>query len=242
MLCRKIAVIAEKEKMMMEKQYRPSYSWWVRMEVWNFTQATLLLHGLDPNRHPSLQPCAIDFAPQYANLKKTYLMISQFPWKQFYPSYYIRDKGVHPVAIITLAVQKKLPIPKRLKKLVIERFHQEKLLKSKAKDIQDVLAPYSSNIRPPTPRKIIRRSFGFTQRERKNLLRSLGIVVSILAGDQNSSPRHWHAKQLNASQLAKTIIDTAQKMGLPTKGLKNLNRKITEALMLLKIQEEDDLP
>ena len=89
----------------------------------------------------------------------------------------------------------------------------------------------NKNYSPPT--------FGFTARERKNLLRSLGIVIRLWLGDEKHSPRYWYAHQLNAFQIAQTILEQAQQMGLPTPGLKSLDRKITEAMTLLDAESDE---
>ena len=171
----------------MKKPERPDYHWWVfSMEVWTLKQATLLLHGLDPNRHRSLKPYARKLPPEYAPLQKTYLVLFQYPWKELLPKeyYYPDKKGIHPVAIISVAIQKKLPLPKRLRKTVMERFTREKQVKTRGLDIPAILAPYLPDLKPPRPKIIIQRTSGFTARERKNLLRSLGIVIRLWLGDE----------------------------------------------------------
>ncbi len=178
----------------MKKPERPDYHWWVfSMEVWTLKQATLLLHGLDPNRHRSLKPYARKLPPEYAPLQKTYLVLFQYPWKELLPKEYYdlgkNKKGIHPVAIISVAIQKKLPLPKRLRKAVMERFQREKQVKTRELDIPTILIPYLPDLKPSSP-KIIQRTLGFTARERKNLLRSLGIVIRLWLGDEKHSPRY----------------------------------------------------
>lgn len=225
----------------MKKPQRPQYHWWAyRMEVWTLKQATLLLHGLDPNQHRCLKPYAHNLPPEYASLQKTYLVLSQYPWEDYLADYYFPEKGIHPIAIISVAIQKKLPLPKRLRKTVIERFQRENQAQMMGIEIPTVLAPYISEL-APTQQKMIQytRTLGFTARERKNLLRSLGIVIRLWVGDEKRSPRYWYAHHLNASQIAQMILEQAQQMGLPTQGLKSLDRKITEAMMLLDTEPDD---
>lgn len=222
----------------MKKKPKPHYQWWVAMETWTFKQATLLLHGLDPHQHRSLNPYAYHLPPEYQPLQKTYVMVSQFPWQQRYPHYYFGNKGIHPVAIIFLAIQKKLPLPKRLRKLVMMRFHRENQLKQHSLEVQAVLLPYTTDFKPPAPPTIIQRRYGFTPRERKNLLRSLGIVVRLLFSEGQGSPRYWYANHLNASQIAQTILEKAQQQGISTRRLKSLERKITQAMTLLEEEKE----
>lgn len=222
----------------MKKRERPNYRWWVSMEVWTLKQATLLLHGMDPNQYPSLKPYVKDLPPEYAPLQKTYLMLHQYPWEELMPDYYYQGKGIHPAAIVSLALQNKLPLSKRLRKLVIERFHRENQLKQQGVEIKQVFSPYASFIEPLKP-KIIQHHFGFTARERKNLLRSLGILIRLLFADEQSSPRHWYAKRLNSYQTAQTILEKAQQMGISTKGLKSLDRKITEAMAILAAEQDE---
>lgn len=221
----------------MKKHPRPNYHWWVNLEIWTLTQATLLLHGMDPNQHESLKPYAKNLPPEHAQLKKTYLILQQYPWEQRLPQYYYAGKGMHPVAIISLAIHNKLPLSKRLRKLVAERFHRENQHKKKEINVQKLFEPYLPVISPPLPR-VTSRTTGFTARERKNLLRCLGILVRISMGDEHTSPRHWYADHLNAYQITQTILEKAQKMGLSTKGLKSLDRKITEAMALLAAEQE----
>ena len=40
-------------------------------------------------------------------------------------------------------------------------------------------------------------------------------------------------------QIAQTILEKAQQMGLPTQGLKSLDRKITEAMALLEAESDE---
>ncbi len=225
----------------MKKSERPQYHWWVfSMEVWTLKQATLLLHGLDPNQHRSLKPYAHNLPSEYTPLQKTYQVLQQYPWEEYLADYYVPEKGIHPVAVIAVAIEKKLPLPKRLRKVVIERFQRENQAQKMGLEIPAVLAPYISDLAPAPPQpKIIQRTFGFTARERKNLLRSLGIVIRLWLRDEKSSPRHWYAHHLNASQIAQTILEQAQQMGLPTQGLKSLDRKITEAMALLAAELDE---
>ena len=99
----------------METTAKPDYRWWAKMEVWTLKQASLLLHGMDPNQYRSLKPYAKDLPPEYADLQKTYLLLHQFPWQDLYRDYYYWGKGIHPIAIIHLAITRKLPLPKQLK-------------------------------------------------------------------------------------------------------------------------------
>ena len=99
------------------------------MEVWTLKQAALLLHGMDPHKYRSLKPYVNNLPPEYADLQKTYFVLHQFPWEETYSDYYYRGKGIHPVAIVHLAITQKLPLPKRLKKWVAERFHQKHRVK-----------------------------------------------------------------------------------------------------------------
>jgi hypothetical protein len=225
----------------MKKPERPRYHWWVfSMEVWTLKQATLLLHGLDPNQYRSLKPYARNLPAEYTPLQKTYLVLQQYPWEDYLADYYFPEKGIHPAAVIAVAIEKKLPLPKRLRKTVIERFHRENQAEKMGLEIPTVLAPYMAKF-APEKQKIVHhtRTLGFTARERKNLLRSLGIVIRLWLRDEKSSPRYWYAHRLNASQIAQTILEQAQQMGLPTSGLKSLDRKITEAMALLDTESDD---
>ena len=164
--------------------------------------------------------------------------MQQYPWEQRLPQYYYAGKGIHPVAIISLAIHNKLPLSKRLRKLVVERFHRETQLKTKEIDIHQLFSLDLPKI-SPSPPKAMSCTVDFTARERKNLLRCLGILIRVLIGDEQTSPRHWYADHLNAYQIAQTILEKAQKMGFSTKGLKSLDRKITEAMALLAAEHEE---
>lgn len=220
----------------MKKREKPNYRWWSNMEAWTFKQATLLLHGLDPNQHRSLKPYAYHLPAEYLPLQKTYLMLSQFPWKQLYPHYYFEDKGIHPVAIVFLAVQKKLPLPKRLKKIIIQRLNEENQHRENESDMQALLSTGMPIHNESSSPKIIQRNFGFTARERKNLLRILGILVKILFNEEQNSSRYQYADRLNSYQIAQSILEKAKKMGLSIQGLKSLDRKITEAIAILELK------
>ena len=131
----------------METTSKTDYRWWARMEVWTLKQAALLLHGMDPNHYRSLKPYVNDLPPEYAELQKTYFALHQFPWEDTCGEYYYRGKGIHPFAIVHLAISQKLPLPKRLKKLVVERFHREKQMENEGHDIHSTFASDASALR-----------------------------------------------------------------------------------------------
>lgn len=223
----------------METISKPDYRWWARMEVWTLKQASLLLHDMDPHSYRSLKPYVNDLPPQYADLQKTYFALHQFPWEESCREYYYRGKGIHPFAVVHLAISQKLPLPKRLKKLVVERFHREKQMENDGYDIHSTLASEASALKYTLPKPhIIQRNFGFTPRERKNLLRALGILVLLMFNDENSSARYYYANKLNAHQIMQTILDRARRRGISTKGLKSLDRKITEAMGILEAEQD----
>ena len=57
--------------------------------------------------------------------------------------------------------------------------------------------------------------------------------------DENSSARYYYANKLNAYQIMQTILEKAKKRGINTKGLKSLDRKITEAMAILEAEQDE---
>ena len=76
-------------------------------------------------------------------------------------------------------------------------------------------------------------------RERRNLLKTIGIFVKIFVAEKNHSPKYLRGDKINASQISKTLIEKAESLGIETEDLKSLNRKITAALDILDEQYND---
>ena len=62
--------------------------------------------------------------------------------------------------------------------------------------------------------------------------------MKILLNEEQGSSRYHYANRPNAYQIAQSILDKAKKMGISTHGLKSLDRKITEAIAVLKTEGE----
>lgn len=72
-----------------------------------------------------------------------------------------------------------------------------------------------------------------TTHERRNLLRTIGILTSLLI-EEKSRPLLQHGNK--PYQIAQTIIEKAQAREMDIEDLKSIDRKIREAF---KVMEED---
>lgn len=222
----------------MKNRDKPDYKLWAKKETWSLKEGVLLLHGLDPLKHRSLRPYDREIPPEFEEVQKTYLLMRSVPWRERYPEFYSYSDGLHPIVIIREAGRKEIRVPKLLLKAVNERFKREE---TEVKELPSIPKESESVHREPIyPYKEIQENKTtseptLTSRERRNLLKTIGILVQMhFAEGQNSSPRYNRGNKLNAYQVAQSILEKAQAMGMETEGMKSLDRKITDALELLE--------
>jgi hypothetical protein len=72
-----------------------------------------------------------------------------------------------------------------------------------------------------------------SSRERKNLLKAIGILVKLLTDEKGKSTRTKQGEKISSLQISQMMIDKANDLGIQIEGLKSFDRKITEALELL---------
>lgn len=201
---------------------KPDYKFWVKKEGWSLHQSALLLHGIDPLEVRSVRLTAKDLAPEFKKAQKTYLLLQSVPWSERHPGYFSYGIGAHPVAIIVEAKKKGLPIPVRLLNLVKKRFEKEQEEKK-----EDEEAEKDQNTQ--TPIKQTAPDQPLSSRERKNLLKAIGILVKLLGEKREKTS----GIKLSALQVSQLMLDKAHALGIEIEGLKSFDRKITEALALL---------
>lgn len=70
-------------------------------------------------------------------------------------------------------------------------------------------------------------------RERRSLLKSIGIMALLLSEDSKRSSQFKLNNRPNAFQIAEAVLTKADALGISPEGLKSLDRKIKEALELI---------
>ncbi|MFT3742414.1 MAG: hypothetical protein QM752_07135 [Gammaproteobacteria bacterium] len=224
----------------MQPMEKPDYKFWAKKDTWTIKEAALLLHRREPFNHRSLRINNRDIPTEFLTVQKTYFLLNSVPWWGRYNEN--GYTGIHPYSILTEAINKELPIPSALLSVVKKRFEREQ---QKAESIQEDsnLGPVKEASSPmavmDAPQKIIEEPIvhesSLTTRERRNLLKTIGILVYLLIGDEGKrSPRYCRGNKLNVYRIADTLTKKAQDLGLELVGLKSLNRKLSEALEMIE--------
>lgn len=206
----------------------PDYNYWCKFDSWSWKDCALLLNGIDPLYFKDLVFNTKE-TPKQAALKdayKTFLLLKNIIK---YDSHLKFSQIIHPYEIYIIAVRKNIPIPAKLSEFLAERYRQEKNLKqSNKKNI--FKSSKHEQVFSASEKEL-------TSRERHNLLKSLGIMAILLMEDSKYSQEFNLNNRPNAYQIAEAVLTKAQALGVPTEGLKSLDRKLKEALMML-IDEE----
>lgn len=69
-------------------------------------------------------------------------------------------------------------------------------------------------------------------RERNNLLKGIGLLVSILLDEKEKHSKNSDIR-ISASQIARLMMNKAEYLGIDQEGLKSFDRKITAAVALI---------
>lgn len=136
---------------------------------------------------------------------------------------YNKDSA-HPYDIYLIVTEKELSIPEPLSDYLKKRYQRELT----ARHVQEV-----TNL--STDSQAHNREL--STRERRTLLKALGIMTLLLVDDPKRSSQFKLNERPNASQIAQAVLDKAASMNIDVEGIKSLNRKIKEALDLL-VEEE----
>ena len=203
-----------------KKHPKPDYKHWAKAETWSQSKAALLLHGIDPDKYPSLNLGMKETPPELDAAKKTFKIIRSIPWMERHREYYYPNVGISPVAILAEARLKNLPFPAPLRKLIQKRFEIEmefKNLVHPKTHIEHVGNPKITSV---------------ASRERNNYLKAIGLLAALLIDEKIKSSKNPQLR-LSASQIARLIVEKAEVLELDASGLKSIDRKITEAVELL---------
>jgi len=191
---------------MTNEKTRPDYGHWSKYDRWDFKEAALLLHDLDPSRYLKVRFNSKDIPPDpdLNEPYKTFLVLKKcrdFEYSNF----------AHPSKILNVAIEKNLTISE---KLLGEFSEQQK----REKQIREALIPKNQNVKSDK---------AFTTRERNALLKSIAIMAIVLA---RLSSNFQVKGRPNPYQIGQAVLDEAQRLGVEPDGLKSLDRKITQAL------------
>lgn len=195
----------------MSDNQKPDYTYWAKMDTWGLKDATLLLHDIEPMQFSGLNFLASDLPSNFYEMKKTYHILKKVPWETRYGY----KKIYPPVTILREAISKDLSFPEALLAAVQARNPNEKIF---------------DRVEKPTAKT----NEQLSNRERRNLLRAIGLLVTLYIDEKNKPTLRRESFKPSASQLAQRLIEKAEYLGIETEGIKSVDRKITEALQLLE--------
>jgi len=200
----------------MFKNKKLDYAWWAKMDSWALKESAFLLHDIDPHLYRSFRLAEADIPPGLEEIQRTYWLLQSIAWKERHS--YHTGKGLHPLAVVSEAANKELPLPKQLYGFVMERFGGTALLTTKS----------------TTPEKVsVVSDQPLSTRERRAFLKAIGVLVKLLLDSNLGSRVCVRGQKPSAFQIAQLILEKAESLGMETEGLKSMDRKITEALELL---------
>lgn len=181
---------------------KPDYKFWAAAETWSINQAALVLHGIDPHQYRSLRLAKNNIPAEFAEVQKTYLLLRSVPWQDRHFRYYFPNQGIHPVAVFYEAKVKGIPIPSELHQLIAQRFDLEtKAEKENRPDENEVNITSEENPNKEQP---------LINRERKNLLKAIGILVKLLIDEKEKSTRSNQGTKISALQILQLMLDKAR--------------------------------
>ena len=188
---------------------KPDYIHWVKQDLWTLEQAAFLIRGLDPSHNDVNALHASPVPDEFKTVFSTYRMLEKVP-----RTFLNQEKGlIQPVTAVTVAIENEVPV-EDLVEAVLQASDPIFTLKPDYYDVDLAKNPLQL----------------LATRERRNLLKALGIVVQL----HFTTPRYQRAGKINAVQVTQAIIEKAQSLGMEIDGLKSLDRKITTALALIE--------
>ncbi len=196
---------------------KPDYEKNACKDVWSIKDFAMLLHDVCPDTYKSLRLENDATTPSgFEEIRSTYVMLKAIKWKDKYKIFHTRNGGNHPLAFIHEAKIKGIPLSAALWSSIEKRHQQEMGEILKAVEGKDS--------------KLITR-------ERNNLLKGIGILISVLRDEKAKASRNLELK-LSALQITRLMMDKAENLGVDVEGIKSFDRKIAEAIDLIN-QEAD---
>lgn len=211
-----------------------NYPHWLRLETWTLEQAAFLLHGLDPAQYQPGSLCTHPLPTTLQPIAETYaiLQASQQTMNSENPP---AGGLIYPSTATAVAIENEI-FPWDLIDAIGEEYAQ--WWAAKEAELRQMIADIEEHSSIPEPMnhfpEQIKEIQSLATRERRNLLKAIGLLVQMLFIEKNASPRYQRGDKINAFQVAQTIIEKAQSLGMEIDGLKSLDRKITAALALLE--------
>jgi hypothetical protein len=208
-----------------ELDVTPDYKYWAKVDTWSLNQAAFILHGLNPlfDRIRSIRLGERGVPAELEEIQKTYNLLRKIPWQNRHPKYFYQKLGVHPAAVVYEACKKDLDVPKPLYKAIAKTSEYKRI----EKENSDIATEPPENSKANNKKNL-------STRERRNLLKTIGILVRLHFDEKNKSGLYNRGEnKLNAYQIAQKLLEKSEALGVETKGLESLDRKITEALELL---------
>ena len=209
-----------------KKLSAPDYERWCRVDEWTFKEAALLLQGLDPLNYGNAK-FNLRTAPEEPELKETYMTFLAL--KKFNGGKQRYMMGADPLDIFYMADEKKLNIPDKLRQCLHNRQKLE----------EEHQQPSPAEILHTEKTTAVQTDKNLSSRERRNLLKVIGLFVSILADEPKYAKEIFINGRINASQITQILLDAAYTSNINNQGIKSLERKLNEAIDIL---EEDKLP
>lgn len=204
----------------MARKRKPDFSYWIRQTTWTLEEAALIINGIEPARGGDASLLFNDKkAKPPHKLQTTYELLKKVP-RNFH---YQQEGLISPHTAIHIANENELlhwEFDDAILKAQTDYIKEEEM---KFKGIDD--KEYDEFL---------------ASRERRNLLKTIGIFVKIFVAEKRYSPKYLRGDTINASQISKMLIEKAESLGIETEGLKSLNRKITAALDILDEESNNE--
>ncbi len=200
---------------MSNQKSRPDYGHWSKYDKWDFKEAAMLLHNLEPSDYLKVRFNSKDvpLEPELKEAHKTFLILKKcdaFGYSNF----------AHPKKILSVVCEKALDIPEDLLKEFVTQEEREQNFKNR---LERKKTAVSSN--------------ELSTRERNVFLKAVALMAHMLV---LRTPRFQVNNRPNPHQIAQAVMEKAESMGVDTMGLKSFERKITEALIFLEEEKESE--
>lgn len=210
---------------------KPDYVFWSKWDEWTFKDAALLLHGFEPLKwkQAKFNVSKPPDEPELGEAHKTFLILKYANWTGIG---LITSNSTHPYAIEKMARRKDLPFPQEIIKHLEARRKREQAISHSSHST--IAPPSEAEISPEKNKEVSAHS-----RERRNLLKIIGILVFLLVENEEKSSKLKRNESLSASQIKDIILQKAEHLNIETDGLKSFDRKIAEAVALLKEETEE---
>lgn len=209
---------------------KPDYKHWATLDSWGINAFALLISGICPTKYRAVRLAYKDIPVGFEKAQKVFALLDSIPWARRYEKLYVPGKGGHPVIFFHEAINKKLPMPAVLRKAMENRYQRYKSI-----------LPVLENQMPIIKKSddVIQKKF-LANRERRTYTKAVGLLVLIIKELKEKVSRNSDIK-LSALQVAQLLTEKAQSLNIDTDGLKSFDRKITEAIELLKQETNTEI-